>query len=332
MYHQYCIDKATPVPEGLVPVGYACEDLEVLLLDETGAEVGGHDIGEVVVKSRYLSPGYWRQPALTNAVFLPDPAGSSARLYRTGDLGRRQPDGCLLYLGRKDLQVKVRGHRIEVAEVELALLEHPAVKEVVVVARQDQPDTTRLVAYLVVRTQPAPSSSALRHFLTEKLPDYMVPSAFVTLETLPLTPNNKVDRQALPAPDQARPELANPFTAPRTPIEAGLVHLWAEVLSLDAVGIHDSFLELGGDSLLATQIIARVINTWRVALPVRTLLEAPTVADMAFVIAQRQLEEATPEDIEHMLTELEALSAAQVQQRLSAQHVYSAGHRGGYNE
>jgi hypothetical protein len=237
-----------------------------------------------------------------------------------------------MYLGRKDSQVKVRGHRVEVAAVELALLEHPAIKEVVVVAREDQPDTTRLVAYLVVHPQPAPLSSALRRFLMEKLPDYMVPSAFVTLAALPLTPNNKVDRQALPAPGRTRPQLANPCTAPRTPIEMGLVQIWAEILGLDEVGIHDVFLELGGDSLLATHIIARAINTWRVELPMQSLLEAPTVADMALVIAQKQVEEATPEDLDRMLTELEALSAAQAQQRLSAQQAYPSGYQGEDNE
>jgi len=180
--------------------------------------------------------------------------------------------------------VKVRGHRIELGEVELALLDHPAIKEAVVVAREDEPEDTRLVAYVVPGARPAPTAGALRRFLTEKLPSYMVPAAFVTLEALPMTANNKVDRRALPRPSRARPDVGSAYATPRTAIENDVARIWAEVLSIDEVGIHDNFLELGGDSLRATRIVSRVLDTFRVELESRSLLEAATVADMAVAI------------------------------------------------
>ncbi len=181
-------------------------------------------------------------------------------------------------------QVKVRGHRVELAEIEMALLGLPGIKDAVVIQRHDARGGPRLVAYLVPAGEPAPTVSALRSALARALPDHMVPSAFVTVNALPLTPAGKVDRRALPAPGRVRPELDGPFVAPRTPVERGVTDIWADVLALDQVGIHDHFLDLGGDSLLATQIIARVIQTFRVELPVRALFDSPTVALMALVI------------------------------------------------
>ena len=219
----YFLDKNTPIAGSIVPVGYAVEDTEILLLDDAGAEVGVNQPGEIAIKSCYLAPGDWHQPELTQAAFQPDPSGSNARIYHTGDLGCLLPDGCLLHLGRKDARVKVRGHRIEVGEIEQALLTHTTIKEAVVVAREDQPGELRLVAYLVLTQHPAPTISALRAFLQARLPDHMIPAAFVLLEALPLLPNGKVDRNALPAPDQTRPALDSPFVPPRTPIEERLV-------------------------------------------------------------------------------------------------------------
>jgi acyl carrier protein len=195
-------------------------------------------------------------------------------------------DGCLFHLGRQDWQVKVRGHRVDLAEVERALLAHPEIAQAVVTARAGADDDTRLVAYVVTRAEPGPSVSALRRFLAEQLPSHMMPAAFVTLDALPLTANNKVDRQGLPAPSRERPRLASPFAAPRSPIESELARIWAEVLALDAVGAHDNFLELGGDSLRATRIVTEVQEALRVELlPRSLLLDSPTVADMALVIA-----------------------------------------------
>jgi acyl-coenzyme A synthetase/AMP-(fatty) acid ligase/acyl carrier protein len=278
------IDKKTEITEDVVPVGYAVEDKEVLLLDDNGKQVGFNQIGEIAVKSRYLSPGYWRRPDLTQAKFLPDPKGGDERIYLTGDLGRMHPDGCLEYMGRKDFQVKVRGYRIEAAEIEKALLQLPAIREAVVVAAEDKSGDRRLIAYLVLNSYPAASVSELRSFLKNSLPTYMVPSAFVFLDALPLAPNGKVDRRALPDPGQSRPELDMSLVLPRTPVEQELAKIWAGVLDKECVGIHDNFFDLGGDSLLAVKIISRVRDLWNVDLPLKMLFEKPTIAELAEAI------------------------------------------------
>jgi len=313
----YFVDKETPVTGRIVPVGYTVEDMKVMLLDDAGNEVRENRIGEIVVKSRYLSPCYWRKPELTKAAFQPDPEGGKERIYRTGDLGRMHPDGCLQHMGRKDFRVKIRGNRIEVTEIEMRLLDHAEVKEAVVLAQEEQSGDRRLVAYLVPARQLAPTVSELQRFLKEKLPDYMIPSAFVVLDALPLTPNGKVDRRALPAPSRARPKLDTPFVPPTTPVEEALRQIWAEVLSVDQVGIHDNFLDLGGHSLAATQVISRVIDIFRVELPVRTLLEASTIAGMAAIILQNMAKQAGGEELARMLTELESLSDEETQRRLA---------------
>jgi acyl-coenzyme A synthetase/AMP-(fatty) acid ligase len=263
---QYFVSKETPIKGGVVPVGHPVQDKEILLLDEAGRDVGFNQLGEIVVRSRYLALGYWGKPELTRATFLSDPRGGNGRIYRTGDLGYKLPDGCLVHVGRNDFQVKVRGYRFEVSEIERLLLNLTAVKAAVVVAREDQddPGEQRLVAYLVPDNCPAPSVSELRDFLKDKLPDYMVPSAFVFLDRLPLTHNGKIDRKALPVPDQCRPELEEIYVAPRTPVEEMIAEIWAEVLKLDRVGVHDNFFDLGGHSLLATQIISKVLTTLQV--------------------------------------------------------------------
>ncbi|MBI3457321.1 MAG: non-ribosomal peptide synthetase [Candidatus Rokubacteria bacterium] len=304
----YIINKEGSISGHSVPVGYPVEDHEILLLDDAGRAVGVDEVGEIVVKSRYLSPGYWRRPELTRAAFLPDPDGGEARLYRTGDLGRMLADGCLMHLGRKDFQVKIRGHRVEVDEIEMALRDLAAIKEAVVVAREDRSGDHRLVAYLVPRGSPAPTITTLRRALAERLPDYMVPSAFVFLDALPLAPNGKVHRRALPAPGAARPALDTPFVGPRTPVEARLERICAEVLDLEQVGIHDSFLDLGGHSLLAARIVARVLDTFHVEIPLRSLLEAPTVAAIAVVIDCHLALGGDHADMDRVVAEVEGLS------------------------
>jgi amino acid adenylation domain-containing protein len=316
-FRWYFIDKKIPIKGIHVPVGFAVPDKDLVLLGEVEHEADGSRVGEIGVRSCYLSPGYWKRPDLTQAAFLPNPDGGDNRIYRTGDIGRMLPDGCLVHLGRKDHQVKIRGYRIEVSEIEMALLDFPAVKEAVVVAREDRPSEQRLVAYLVPARKLSLAVSGLRRFLNEKLPEYMIPSAFVLLDALPLTPNGKVDRRALPAPSRARPELANPFVAPRTPVEKLLAGFWAELLGLERVGIHDNFLELGGHSLLATQIISRVLDTLHVEVPLRSLFETPTVEDMAVVITENMAKKTGDEELARMLAELESLSDEEAQRRLA---------------
>ena len=312
----YFIDKETQIDSSNVPVGYPVEDNEILLIDDVGEYVGPGQIGEIAVKSSYLSPGYWRRLDLTQAAFLPDSGHGGQCVYRTGDLGRMLPDGSLLHLGRKDFQVKVRGYRIEIAEIEMALLDHVAIKETAVRIWESRPGDQRLVAYLVPSGQKTPTATELRRFLSQTLPNYMIPSIFVTLDALPLAPNRKVNRRSLPAPGRSRPELENPYFAARTPVEEQLSEIWAQVLNLDQVGITDNFFELGGDSLLATRVISRVIKTFRVKVPLRSLFKAPTVADMAVVIVQNQLEKAESKDVERMLAEVEVLSDKEARRAL----------------
>jgi amino acid adenylation domain-containing protein len=312
----YLIDRQSEIAGDEVPVGYATDDKEILLLDDTGKEVGFGEIGEIVVRSRYLSPCYWRKPELTGAKYQADPHGGEERLYKTGDLGLMLPDGCLIHKGRKDFRVKVRGYGVEFAEIEKALLKHDAVKETVVLAREAPSGDARLVAYLVCGAS-RPGIGELQNFLRQRLPDYMVPSAFVILEAMPLGAGGKIDRGALPAPGRTRPELENPFVSPSNPVEETLAKIWAEVLGLDQVGIHDNFLDLGGHSLMATRIIARVIGKFGVELPLQSLLEAPTVAQMALTIMENQTKKPGDEDVVGILAELEALSDDEAQRLLS---------------
>lgn len=306
-FRSYFIDKKTPIKGIRLPVGFAVPDKDVVLLGEVQHEADGACVGEIGVKSRYLSPGYWKRPDLTQAAFLPDPDGGDDRIYRTGDIGRVLPDGCLVHLGRKDHQVKIRGYRIEVPEIEMTLLGFPAVKEAVVVAREDQPGEQRLVAYLVPAGKPSLAVSDLRRFLREKLPEYMIPSAFVLLAALPLSPNGKVDHRALPAPSRARPEMDTPFVSPVTPVEEALRQIWAEVLSVEQVGIHDNFFELGGHSLAATRVVSRVIRHFQFEIPLQSLFSCPTVAEMAKLIAEHQGKRLGDEELRNILAELESL-------------------------
>jgi 2,3-diphosphopglycerate-independent phosphoglycerate mutase len=245
--------------------------------------------GELHIAGDGLALGYWARPELTAAAFLPDPFGAApgARLYRTGDLARRHPDGTLEFLGRRDHQVKVHGFRIELGEIESALERLPAVRQAVVVARQEPPEPARLVAYLVPASDEVPEVEELRRRLGETLPGYMLPAAVVWLAALPLTASGKVDRRALPRPSFERPGLSGRLVAPRTEIERIIAGIWQEVLEIGEVGIHDSFFNLGGHSLLATRVLSRVRRQLGVELPLRTLFATPTVAALGAAVAAR---------------------------------------------
>jgi amino acid adenylation domain-containing protein len=280
--HDWDGDKAK------LPVGYAVPDKGVFLLDETGRRVAPDEIGEIAVQSKYLAVGYWRQPQLTRATFIPDPKGGEERLYLTGDLGVMRPDGCLIHMGRKDFQVKIRGHRIEVGEIETALSEFDSVKAAVVQAQPDANGEQRLVAYIVAASGSVVTVSELRRGLAQTLPDFMMPSNFVFLEDFPLLPNGKVNRRALPVPTPARPVLPVPYAMPRNPIESTLVAIWMEVLSLEKVGIHDRFLDLGGDSLRATRVLNRARDSFTVKLSISDLLKTESIAQLADLICLLQ--------------------------------------------
>jgi acyl-coenzyme A synthetase/AMP-(fatty) acid ligase/acyl carrier protein len=285
---QCFISMDTEITTGVMPVGYEVEGKKILILDDDHQEVGVECVGEIAIKSQYLSPGYWQRPDLTDTKFLPDPDGGNERIYLTGDLGRILSDGCLVHMGRKDFQVHIRGHRIEIGEVENALLSLESIKEAVVVSREDRLDDQRLVAYVVPSGEESPAVSEIRHALLDVLPGYMVPSVFVMLDALPLNVNNKVDRKALPESDTSRPELEVEYIAPGDEMEKMLTDIWKEVLGLDKIGIRDSFFDLGGNSLIAVRLSAKVQEEFGKSIPISALLQAPTIEQLADMLRQEE--------------------------------------------
>jgi amino acid adenylation domain-containing protein len=275
----FFLDKATQILGGAVPGGYPIETAKIILLDKANRPVVRGEVGEIAVQSRYGADGYWRQPDLTNTKFIVD-IDDNTRTFKTGDLGRIGADGCIYHLGRKDFQVKIRGYRVEVLEIETTLLECKTIKQAVVCGREDTPGNTQLVAYLISTKKNKPSVSYLRRFLSEKLPNYMIPSFFVWLDTFPLTPTGKVDRRAFPAPGNERPELETNFAPPRTHVEDKLTEIWAEVLNIEPIGIHDDFFELGGHSLLTVQINSRIRDLFQIELPLHRFFKDSTVAGL----------------------------------------------------
>ncbi|MEG3939643.1 amino acid adenylation domain-containing protein [Microcoleus sp. S36b_A3] len=306
-----------------VPLGLPIANTQIYILDSYLQPVPIGVPGELYIGGDNLARGYLNRPELTPEKFIRNPFDTQAktRLYKTGDLARYLPDGNIEFIGRIDSQVKIRGFRIELGEIEAALGQHPDIVQAVVMAPEDEMSQKRLVAYLISEQKPAPSSSELRRFLATKLPEYMVPWAFVMLKSLPLTPNGKIDRRSLPEPDEMRPELTENFVAPRTNIEEVLAAIWAEVLKLEKVGIYDNFFELGGHSLLATQVISRVRQAFQVELPLHRLFESATVADFAVAIAQKQAEQTDSEMLAQVLADLDQLSEAQIQEILAQQGV-----------
>jgi amino acid adenylation domain-containing protein len=279
----------SPAPAELapVPIGRPIANTQLYVLDPHLQPVPIGIPGELYVGGAGLTRGYLHHPELTAERFIPHPFSqeAAARLYKSGDIVRSRSDGTIEYLGRLDHQVKLRGIRIELGEIEATLAQHPSVEEVVVVAREDVPGEPRLVAYVVPAQEPKPTVRELRRLLEKKLPAAMVPAIFVILETLPLTPSGKVNRQALPAPGPLRPALEDLYVAPRTPIEEKVAALWCHLLGLEQVGVHDNFFELGGHSLLAMQLLSRVHDATQVEVSLLSFFQAPTVAGMAAIIS-----------------------------------------------
>ncbi len=300
-----------------VPIGKPLPNMQVFILNgkkrlkPIGVE------GELYVAGRGLARGYLNRADLTAERFVPNPFGAAgSRLYRTGDLAIQTADGVIEYVGRIDHQVKVRGYRIELGEIESVLSEHPAIREVIVVAREENTGGPRIIAYVVpdkkarnayaagaskehraslgadgrhalAQSEAVLSASELRAFTKSKLPEYMVPAAFVILDAFPLTPNGKIDRRALPPPDAAASDRGEEFTPPRTPVEKALADIWAGILGIDQVSIKDNFFEIGGHSLLATQMASRVREAFAIDLELRVLFDSPQLAQLAAVVEEQ---------------------------------------------
>ena len=277
----YFIDHHTEVCGHEVPIGYAVKNKDISLIDDDGEDVGFNRVGEIVVRSRYLSPGYWNNSDLTAAKFKADPQDPDKVIYCTGDLGMMLPDGCLIHKGRKDFRLKIRGYGVDLVEAENALRSHPIVNDAIVVGRQYDEGDTRLIAYFTSSIESGPTTSELRKYLSQVLADYMIPSAFIRLDVLPVTLNGKIDRRALPDPDRRRPDLDNPFVAPRTHVEKTVARIVSECTGIEPVGIYDSFFDLGGDSLTLARLVSRVNVAFERDVPVQYLYESATVAGIA---------------------------------------------------
>jgi amino acid adenylation domain-containing protein len=302
------------------PLGKPLANTQVYVLDRRMQPVPVGVPGEVYIGGTGLARGYLNQPELTASCFLADPFSQQpgARLYKTGDQAYWQPDGTLEFLGRVDEQVKIRGFRVELGEVEAALGKHPNVSESVVLAREDTPGSKRLVAYVAARQEPAPSINDLREFLKTTLPESMLPSVFVFLPSLPKMLNGKVDRKALPVPDQQRPDMEEAFVAPRTPLEEMVAAIVADVLKLERVGVYDNFFELGGHSLLATQLVSRLRSTFEVEVSLKTFFQNPTVIGVAEGIEKARRQKAHKEQAPPLVrvSRDQALPLSFAQQRL----------------
>lgn len=318
-----------PVPENLKqnpPIGKPITNFQLYILDAELQPVPVGVPGELHIGGAGIARGYLNRPELTAEKFIPDPFNSEPgqRLYRSGDLARFLPDGNVEFLGRIDHQVKIRGFRIELGEIDAALAEHPDIVDTLVLVREDRPGDKRIVAYLVLKNGIEITSRDLRAYLKKNLPEYMIPFAFVVLEKFPLTPNGKIDRKALPAPEHSRLDLETQYVAPSTEIEKSLAEICKDLLNIDRVGIHDNFFEMGGHSLLATQFMSRIREDFAVELPLRTLFESPTITELAEKIMTApkisesedgdalEMTERGEEDLGTLLAELDGMSEAEV--------------------
>jgi surfactin family lipopeptide synthetase A len=298
-------------PHARVPIGRPIANTRIYILDKALQPVPIGVVGELYLAGIQLARGYLNAPELTAQKFVPNPFSpeENGRLYRTGDLARWLPDGNVDFLGRVDHQVKIRGVRIELGEIEANLRKHPSVQDALVVAETDPRGQGRLIAYLILRRQASINASELRRFLKQSLPDSMTPSDFVLLDQFPRTHSGKIDRKALPAPEERRMEAETDYVPPHTPIEKWLSVIWAEMFSCEQVGIYDDFFALGGNSLTVMQVLTRIFETYAIEIPIRSFFAAPTIAELTSIILQKQVEMMDGDSLHQLLTELENGSA-----------------------
>lgn len=312
------VGRSFRFPERGSPIGYPVRDKKVVIVDSRGHEVSPGEAGEICVSSRYLPPGHWQRPDGAIRPGDGDRNRRDSRFCATGDIGEVSADGALVYLGRKDAMVKVRGYRVYLSEIENLLYTHPRVSEAVVLGWERAREDLTTVAYVVPKQNSKPKYQELQGFLSKQLPDYMVPSRLIFLETLPMV-NGKIDRQALPDPGNFRPELETPYEPPSTEVEQQLAAIWAEILSIDLVGIHDNFFDLGGHSLAASRVISRVIQYFKLDLPMKALFDTPTIAQMAQVVDRCRGAQIAERELAQVLAEVEQTSEQEAQQQLASQ-------------
>jgi surfactin family lipopeptide synthetase C len=326
-----CSDDVThfPIHEAVsdrlntIPIGRPVANLRIYIVDRRLEPLPIGVAGELYVEGIGVGRGYFDNPSRTAEAFVANPVARQpgSRLYRTGDLARYLPDGNIEYLGRIDHQIKIRGFRIELGEIESVLCEHPAVKQAVVNVREEGNGDKKLIAYLVAEQEPGPSQTELRGFLSGKLPDYMLPSFFVSLSEFPLTSNGKIDRQALAAADLTTCAIAREYSAPRTAVEEVIAGIWAEVLNLERIGIDDNFFEVGGHSLLAIQVLSRLLEIFHIDLPLRALFDAVTVAELAERVVAREPRPGQAEKIARVVKKMEGISSEEKQKMLQAKRL-----------
>ncbi|NEQ27709.1 MAG: AMP-binding protein, partial [Microcoleus sp. SIO2G3] len=281
---------------------------------------------EMYIGGAGVTRGYLNRPELTAERFIPNPFSNkpNARLYKSGDLARYLPNGDIEYLGRIDHQVKIRGFRIEFGEIEALMTQYPAVRETVVTVREDSVDSQRIVAYVVPQKEQTLTIFELRRFLESKLPNYMVPGAFVILEALPLTPNGKVDRKALPATDTVRPELEAVYQPPQTEVEKTIADIWQEILQVENVGIHDNFFELGGHSLLLVKVHSKLQKTFQRDFSMIEMFQYPTISHLARYLNQ----ESSEQQFITQHSDRPESRTASVQRRKQARKEYRSAQKG----
>ena len=289
LVRNFFIDKKTELSGTGVPLGFPVDGVDIILLDENGHEAPTGSVGEIAIRSQYISLGYWNRPELTEKVFSSDPQNKQIRIYRMGDLACLDTNQCLTHQGRKDFQIKINGNRIETIEVEIALLSLDSIRSAVVMGNKDDLERDRLVAYLVSENGLQMPFGELRERLREKLPDYMIPSIFIWMDKIPLLPNGKVAKNQLPPPQTTSRNSKPTYVAPRSELESKICMLWSKALKIDSVGIHDDFFDLGGSSLRAFDLLMSVEKEFGISLPTSVMAEYPTVKQFSAIISKKEI-------------------------------------------